>query len=450
LSRGLNILKTFKPGGVHPEESKLSADSPLEELPLPQKVFIPLSQSMGTPAKIMVKEGDLVKTGQLIAKGEAFISSHVHSSVSGTVAEIAEIADQSGYRREAVSIDVMDDIWEESIIRDRIIKHKINLTAEEIVDKIFEMGIVGMGGATFPSHIKFLVPEGQKVDLLIINGVECEPYLTADHRLMLERGLEILIGATIIMEGLKVRKCIVGIENNKPDAIAHMRTLARNFEDIDVQALKVKYPQGAEKQLIKSLTGKEVSSGKLPVDVGCIVNNVGTAYAVYEAVQKNKPLFERVVTVTGESVKKPSNFWVRLGTPVSDLLKASGGLPEGNGKVISGGPMMGKALTSLDAPVVKGSTGILVINEIGSRRVRIQNCIRCAKCVTVCPMRLEPFYLAQLSEHELYETTEKLHIMDCIECGSCHFICPSGRPLLDYLRVGKFEVGKIIRTRGKT
>ncbi|MCX6234021.1 MAG: electron transport complex subunit RsxC [Bacteroidetes bacterium] len=443
------MLKTFKLGGIHPAENKLSAKQPLEIPGLPKKVYIPLSQSMGATAKVMVKKGDTVKTGQLIAKGEAFISSNVHSSVSGTVVKVDEVIDQSGYRREAVFIDVSDDNWEESIDRSQEINRDIRFTSKEIIDRIFQMGIVGMGGATFPSHVKLMVPEGKKAELLIINGVECEPFLTADHRLMLEKGEEILVGASILMKGLNVKKCIVGIENNKIDAIAYMKELAGHFEGIEVQALKVKYPQGGEKQLIKALTGREVPSGKLPVEVGCVVNNVGTAYAVYEAVQKNKPLIERVVTVTGISVSQPSNFWVRIGTPLSDLLIAAGGLPDNTGKILSGGPMMGKALTSPDVPVVKGSSGFLIFPEQESKRVRVQNCIRCAKCIGVCPMGLEPYLLAQLVAHEEHDTAEKHRVMDCIECGSCHYICPSGRPLLDYIRLGKFQVGQNIRNRGK-
>jgi electron transport complex protein RnfC len=442
-------VKTFKHGGIHPVENKLSAARPIEVLPLPAKVYIPVSQSMGAPAKVLVKKGDTVKTGQLIARGEAFISSNVHSSVSGVVARIDGVTDQSGYRKETVIIDVAGDVWEESIDRSSIINHDIRLSSKEIIDRIFQMGIVGMGGATFPSHVKLRVPDGKKAELLIINGVECEPYLTADHRLMLEKGEEILVGATLLMTGLGVKRCIIGIENNKPDAIAHMRDLAHDFEGIEVLPLKVKYPQGGEKQLIKALTGREVPSGKLPVEVGCVVNNVGTAYAVYEAIQKNKPLFERVVTVTGKPVKRPSNFWVRIGTPVSTLLEGAGGIPADTGKIISGGPMMGKALISADTPIVKGSSGILIMPEKESHRVSIQPCIRCAKCIRVCPMGLQPYLLAQLVEHKEYERTEREGVMDCIECGSCHYTCPAGRPLLDYIRVGKVTVGQIIRNRGK-
>ncbi len=442
-------MKTFKLGGVHPEENKLSAGAAIEILPLPEKVFIPVSQSLGAPSKLIVEKGAVVKTGQLIAKGEAFISANVHSSVSGKVSRIEEVTDTSGYRRTAVVIDVEGDEWDEQIDCSKEVKAEITHSREEIVRKISEMGVVGLGGATFPSHVKLMVPEGKKAENLLINGVECEPYLTSDHRLMLERSREMLIGIQILMKGLDVKKAYIGIEKNKPDAIDHLEKLVAEYPGIEVVPLKVKYPQGGEKQLIKAITGREVPSGKLPIEVGCVVNNVGTALAVYEAVQKNKPLVERVVTVTGKSLEKPSNLLVRIGTPVSKLIEFAGGLPADTGKVINGGPMMGKALTSLEVPVVKGTSGILIMPEKESRRMPVVNCIRCARCISVCPMGLEPVLLAQLSENQMFETAEKERILDCIECGSCHFTCPAGRPLLDYLRLGKNKVGIIIRNRGK-
>lgn len=421
----------------------------IQPLQLSKRVFIPISQNLGAPSQPVVKKGDEVKVGQLIAKGEAFISAHVHSSVSGKVFKVDEVIDSSGYRRPAVIIDVKDDEWEESIDKSEELKKEISFSKDEIVKKINEMGIVGLGGATFPSHVKLMVPEGKKAEVLLINGVECEPYLTSDHRLMMEKAEEILIGTKILMKGLGVDKAVIGIENNKPDAIEHLAQLCQNYDGITVQALKVKYPQGGEKQLIKAVTGREVPSGKLPIEVGCVVNNVGTAFAVYEAVQKNKPLFERVVTVTGKNIHNPQNFLVRIGTPVSELIEAVGGLPEDTGKIVSGGPMMGKALISQDVPVVKGTSGILLFNEQESHRAPLKACIRCAKCIQVCPMGLEPVLLAQLSDHQKWDEVEKERVMDCIECGSCHYTCPSGRPLLDYIRLGKFRVGQIIRNRSK-
>jgi electron transport complex protein RnfC len=445
----MGILKTFSLGGVHPPENKISASQAIEVLPLPEQAFIPLNQNLGAPGVPQVQKGDQVKVGQLIAKGEAFISSNVHSSVSGKVLKIDGVMDPSGYKRMSIVINVEGDEWEESIDRSDKLEKEIKLSQKEIIERIHQMGIVGLGGAAFPSHVKLMVPDGKKAEVLIINGVECEPYLTSDHRLMLEKGEEILVGTSILMKGLGVERAIIGIENNKPDAIQKMSELAKDFKGIEVCPLKVKYPQGGEKQLIKATIGREVPSGKLPIEVGAVVNNVGTAFAVYEAVQKNKPLFERVVTVTGKSIKNPANFMVRIGTLVGELIEKAGGLPEDSGKLISGGPMMGKALLTLDSPVMKGTSGILILREDESKRAEVKNCIRCARCVSVCPMGLEPLLLAQYASEEMWEASEKDRIMDCIECGSCQYTCPSGRPLLDYIRLGKFKTGQIIRNRGK-
>ncbi len=441
------MLKTFSKGGVHPPENKLSAIQTIEQLALPKMVSIPISQHIGAPASPIVKKNDTVKVGQLIAKSSGFVSANIHSSVSGKVIKIDSVVDSSGYKKQSIIIDVEGDEWFEEIDRTPELKKEIDLSSEEIIKKVGESGIVGLGGATFPSQVKLSVPRGMKAEILIINGVECEPYLTSDHRLMLEKGDELLVGTQILMKALNVDKAIIGIENNKPDAIEHLTKLTKQYQGISVEALKVKYPQGGEKQLIKAITGREVPSGGLPIAVGAVVHNVGTAFAVYEAVQKNKPLFERVVTVTGKSVKRPSNFMVRIGTPVADLIEAAGGLPEDTGKVISGGPMMGRALSTIDTPVTKGTSGILIIPEGESRRGKIYDCIRCAKCVSVCPMGLEPYLLMKVTEMQNYERAEHERTMDCIECGSCSYICPSNRPLLDYIRLGKVEVGRIIRTR---
>ncbi len=297
------MLKTFPTGGVHPPENKLTAGIPIEYLPVPGNVVIPLSQHIGAPASPLVMKGDKVKTGQKIAEGKGFVSANVHSSVSGKVSKVDIAADSSGLKQMSVYIDVEGDEWIDNIDRTNEITREIKLSPEEIVKKCFESGIVGMGGATFPSHIKLSVPSGKKCDVLIINGVECEPYLTSDHRLMLEKGEEILVGVSILMKALKVGKAMIGVENNKPDAIKHLTSLASSFSGISVYPLKVKYPQGAEKQLIKALINREVPSGRLPIDVGAVVHNTGTAFAVYEAVQKNKPLIERVVTVTENSIQ---------------------------------------------------------------------------------------------------------------------------------------------------
>ncbi len=441
------MLKTFSKGGVHPPENKLSAVQTIEQLALPKMVTIPISQHIGAPSTPIVNKNDLVKAGQIIAKSSGFVSANIHSSVSGKVIKIDSVMDSSGYKKQSIIIQVDGDEWEESIDRDPNLKKTIDFSSEEIIKKVGEAGIVGLGGATFPSQVKLSVPKGMTAEILIINGVECEPYLTADHRLMLEKGDELMVGTQILMKALKVEKSIIGIENNKIDAINHLTELAKNYEGIEIQALKVQYPQGGEKQLIQAVINREVPSGGLPIAVGAVVHNVGTAYAVYEAIQKNKPLFERVVTVTGKSVKNPANYLARIGTSLTELIEASGGLPEDTGKVISGGPMMGKALNKIDVPMTKGTSGVLIIPEGESRRGQIQDCIRCAKCVSVCPMGLEPYLLMTVTEQQNYERAENEQTMDCIECGSCSYTCPSNRPLLDYIRLGKAEVGKIIRSR---
>jgi electron transport complex protein RnfC len=440
-------LKTFPVGGVHPPENKLTAGIAIQHLPLPKSVAIPVSQHIGEPAVVVVNKGDRVKTGQVIAQSKGFVSSNIHSSVSGTVNKIDTVIDPTGFRQTAVFIDTEGDEWIETIDRSNETPVEVILSPEEIVKKCLESGIVGLGGATFPSHVKLTVPAGKRCDTLIINGAECEPYLTSDHRLMLEKGREILIGTTILMKALKVSKAIIGIENNKTDAIGHLTRLSSEFQGVTVYPLKVKYPQGAEKQLIKALINREVPSGRLPLDVNTIVHNVGTAFAVYEAVQKNKPLFERVVTITGKSLSKPGNYFVRTGTPVRSLIEAAGGLPEDTGKVVSGGPMMGKALPNIEVPVVKGTSGIVLIPRSESERMEIQPCIRCAKCVSACALNLEPYLLMTLSEKGEFERAERERITDCMECGSCSYTCPAGRPLLDYIRLGKSTVIKMARKR---
>jgi electron transport complex protein RnfC len=441
------VIKSFPRGGVHPPEKKLSASTPIAPLPLPETVTIPLSQHIGAPSEVLVNRGDQVKVGQVIGQHKGFVSSNIHASVSGKVVKVDHILDSTGYKRPSVVIEVQDDEWLEGIDRSSQLKAEITLSREDIVKKTLEAGIVGMGGATFPSHVKMTLPKGKKAEWVILNGVECEPYLTSDHRLMLEKGQEILVGLKLIMKALGVEKGMVGIERNKPDAISYFQELCNSEANITVYPLRVKYPQGGEKQLIKALTGREVPSGGLPIDVGVVVHNVGTAFAVYEAVQKNKPLLERVVTVTGDQLEAPSNFLTRIGTPVKNLIEAAGGLPGDAGKIINGGPMMGKALSSLDVPVTKGTSGILIIPEQQSKRKTVEPCIRCARCINVCPMGLEPYLLMTLSEKELFERAEKDRVLDCIECGSCSFICPANRPLLDYIRLGKFRVGQIIRNR---
>jgi electron transport complex protein RnfC len=449
MGLAINNVKTFPMGGVHPAENKFTADKPVEKMEVPKQVSIPISQHIGAPAKPVVEQREKVKVGQVIATSAGFVSANIHATIAGTVAKIDKVMDSTGYKRDAIIIKAgkEEQEWADGIDLSEDLVKDFSFGKDDIIKKVAEAGIVGLGGATFPSHVKLSVPKGRKAEYLILNGVECEPYLTADHRLMIEKGQEIIVGARLLMKALEVDKCIIGIEKNKPDAIEKMAELVAGENGISVQPLKVQYPQGGEKQLIKAAINREVPSGGLPIDVGAVVHNVGTAFAVYEAIQKNKPLVERVVTITGKDVKKPSNLLVRIGTPVGDLIEAAGGIPENTGKVISGGPMMGKALNSVDIPVAKGTSGILLIPNEEAKRGKMKVCIRCSKCVDVCPMGLEPYLLMTLTQKELYDRVEGDQVMDCIECGSCSFTCPSDRPLLDYIRLGKKTVASLIRER---
>lgn len=444
------MLKTFPKGGVHPHENKLTANKPIETIPLPSQVFVPLNQNLGAPSKPVVKPNDKVLVGQLIAEASSYVSANIHSPVCGTVMKIDKVSDISGYKRDAIIIKVEGDEWDPSIDKSDTLITNITLDQHQIIEKIAQMGIVGLGGATFPTHVKLKVPDGYKCEYLIINGVECEPYLTSDHRLMLEKGHEIIVGTKILMKALSVQKAFIGIENNKPDAIENLNKIIKELgeeEKIEVIALKVKYPQGGEKQLIKAITGREVPSGGLPIYVGVVVQNVGTAFAVYEAVQKNKPLFERVVTLTGTNVPKPGNYKIRIGTPLSHFIETTGGLPQNVVKIINGGPMMGKAVYDIEIPITKGTSGILYFDESIAYRKNMQPCIRCAKCVNVCPQGLEPYKLMNFVEKQLFEEAYKDHNLDCIECGSCSYICPAYRPLLDYIRLGKQKINSLLKAK---
>lgn len=441
------MLRTFRIGGIHPPENKLSAGKKISQLATPKQVIIPLSQHIGAPALAVVKKGDTVKVGTLIAKAGGFVSANIHSSVSGTVNKIDNALDASGYKRPAIYIDVEGDEWEEGIDQSSTLVKDCTLSGKEIIEKIAAAGIVGLGGATFPTQVKLTPPPGNKADIVIINAVECEPYLTSDHSLMMEKGEQILVGVTLLMKAVNVNKAVIGIENNKPDAIAAMKKLATEYKGIEIMPLKVQYPQGGEKQLIDAVIRRQIKSGSLPISAGAVVQNVGTAYAVYEAVQKNKPLIERVVTVTGKKVTNPSNLLVRIGTPILSLIEAAGGIPEDTGKIIGGGPMMGKALISAEIPVTKGSSGVLLLSKEESIRKPMRDCIRCAKCVNACPMGLNPSLLMNVTEFTNWELAEKNYITDCIECGSCSYTCPANRPLLDNIRLGKAKVMSIIRAR---
>ena len=444
-------MKTFRIGGVHPAENKLTADKPIRDAMLPKQAVFSMFQHIGAPAKPVVKKGDKVKVGTLLAEAGGFVSAPVHSSVSGTVSKVDSVLDASGTRRAAIYVDVEGDEWEESVDRSgQLVRlsDRPELDSKTIIEKIKNAGIVGMGGATFPCHVKLSPPPGCKAECVIINAVECEPYLTADHRLMLEHADEILVGVSLIMKAVGVSRGYIGIENNKPDAIKLMTEKSQAYPDIEVVPLQVKYPQGGEKQLIDAVIGRQVPAPPaIPINVGAVVQNVGTAFAIYEAVMHNKPLIDRIITVTGKSVSNPGNLRARLGTSMQQLMDECGGLPADTGKIIGGGPMMGKALLSLDVPMTKGSSGLLIMNIKEARRSAPQPCIRCAKCVSACPMGLEPYLLATLSTQAEWERAEANDVVSCIECGSCQFTCPSCRPLLDNIRVGKQTVMGIIRSR---
>ena len=443
------MFKTFRIGGVHPPENKLSASEKIQVLPLPEKVIIPLGQHIGAPATPIVKRGDMVMAGQLIATATGFVSANIHSSVSGKVVAVDNFTDAAGLQKPGVTIQVEGDEWVPEVDRSETLGSATKLTKEEIIKAIAAAGIVGMGGATFPTQVKLTPPPGNKAEFLIINGVECEPYLTADHRVMLEKGEQILVGVQLLMKAIGVEQAFIGIENNKKDAIKHLKQLAASTKGIHICPLQMKYPQGGEKQLIQAVTGRFVPSGALPIAVGAVVQNIGTALAVYEAVIKHKPLVERVVTVTGKSLAHPGNYLCRIGTPISKLIEAAGGIPEDTAKVIGGGPMMGRTMVNVDSPVMKGTSGVLLISNQEAKRKPVQNCIRCSKCVGACPMGLEPYLLSRLAMSNMLEQLEEEKVMDCIECGSCSFTCPANRPLLDYIRLGKARTGAMIRNRKK-
>jgi len=440
-------MKTFKIGGIHPQENKLSTSVRIENVPIPEQVIIPLDQHIGAPSTPVVVVGDKVKVGQLIGKATGFMSANTHSSVSGKISKIDTYIDSFGYKKPAIYINVEGDEWLEGIDTSNKLIQNCTLSSKEIIQKINNAGIVGLGGACFPTHIKLCPPSNCKIDTLIINAVECEPYLTHNHQLMIEKGEEIIVGVNILMKALEVEKAIIGIEENKADAIEYLKKITLSNKNIEVVTLKTKYPQGGEKQLIQACTNREVKSGALPASVGVVVQNVATIYAIYEAVQLNKPLIEVFVTISGPELLHPGNFKMRIGTLLSDALKMAGGMPENTKKIIGGGPMMGRAFLTTDIPATKRSSGLLLLPEKQAKRLEPSTCIRCGKCVYACPMGLEPFLLGRLSELQIWDKLEESHVTDCIECGSCMFTCPSHRPILDYVRMGKSEVMSIIKSR---
>ena len=444
-------LTTFRIGGVHPDDAKLSRGCAIEVLPLPQTVYISMAQHLGAPAKPIVAVGDKVKTGQVIAEPGGFISAYVHSSVSGTVKSIAPRADLAGRMMTHVEIAVEGDEWAEGIDLSDTLVTEIPEDVPMMLERIKACGVVGLGGATFPAHVKLNPGPNAKAECLIINGAECEPYLTSDFRIMVERSREIVVGAAIMQKILGGCRCVIGIEENKPEAIESMSKAVAElgYKNISVLPLKKKYPQGGEKQLIDAVMRRQVKSGCLPISVGAVVQNVATALAAYEAVQKNKPLITNTLTVTGDClpVEKQHNYLFRIGIPLSYIAEYAGGIPEGAAKIISGGPMMGKAIVNLDACTVKGSSSILYLSEAATRRQKESACIRCGRCADACPMGLEPFFLRRLAQAGDKEGLEANAVQDCIECGCCLYSCPAQIPLLDIIRQSKAEVMSIIKAR---
>ena len=432
-------LLTFK-GGIHPPYRKeYTEKKALERAKSPKVVYIPLQQHIGASATPIVKVGDEVKLGQKIGEKQGFVSSNVHSSVSGKVIGIEEHELPGG---RGLCIVVENDFKEELHESVKPKGSLENLSKEDIISIITEAGIVGMGGGTFPTHIKTSPPSDKQIDAVILNGAECEPYLTADHRLMLENPEDVVFGLKILMKSLNVSKGYIGIEVNKLDALEKVKKEAQKYSDIQVIPLKVKYPQGAEKQLIYACTGKEVPSGGLPMDVGVVVNNVATAAQIAQTIKTGMPLVERITTVTGSCIKEPKNLIVKVGTLVFEVIEQCGGIKEDKnlGKVVIGGPMTGIAQYTMDIPVNKGESGILLLDEKESHKQKPQNCIRCGKCVDVCPAFLQPLYISAYSLKNDFESCEKYRVLDCIECGSCSFVCPSARPLLQSCINAKREI----------
>ncbi len=425
--------------GIHPEYNKeLASGKAVIRAKLPQRIVVPVSQHIGAPAQPEVAIGDEVKRGQAIGSTSGFVSSPVHSSISGKVIAIADFPSTAGKMVQSIVIE-SDGRDEEVSFNEH--PDYMNLGADEIKNMIRDAGIVGMGGAAFPTNVKLSPPKEKKIDAVIINGAECEPYLTADHRLMVEHPKEVVEGLKIIMKSLGVTEGHIGIEVNKPDAIEAMNAVVSGEENIKVWPLEIKYPQGAEKMLIRAVKGREVPSKGLPMDVGVVVQNVGTALAVYDAVRFGKPLIERVVTITGNGIKEPANMSIRVGTLMSEVVEQCGGLVEGAVKVIAGGPMMGFAQWTLDVPVVKGTSGILVMTEAEYvHSDEYTACIRCGSCIDVCPMGLNPSMISILSEKEFFEEAKDYNLFDCFECGSCAYVCPSKRPMVQFIRLAKSQV----------
>ena len=447
------MKKTFRIGGIHPDDNKISRNCKIEALPLPQTVYISMAQHLGAPAKPIVAVGDKVKAGQPIAEPGGFISAWVHSSVSGTVKSIAPRKDISGNYMTHIEIAVEGDEWAEGIDLSDTLVTDIPSDRAAVLAKIQACGVVGLGGATFPTHVKLNPAPGSVAECLILNGAECEPFLTSDNRIMIERSREIVVGAAIMKMVLGNCPAVIAIEENKPEAIKAMSEAVSElgYSGIEVMTLKKKYPQGGEKQLINAVMRREVKSGGLPISAGAVVQNVATSLAVYEAVQKNKPLVTNTMTITGDCLNPEAqhNYLFRIGMPLSYIAQYAGGVPEKCAKIVSGGPMMGKAISNMDACTVKGSSSLLYLSQAFTKRGEASYCIRCGKCADACPMGLEPFLLNKLAKNGRMDELEANAIQDCISCGCCQYTCPANIPLLDTINIAKGDVMRIIKSRPK-
>lgn len=426
--------RTFD-GGLHPPELKNTADKSIVDLPVPDKVILHVSQHIGAPAKPLFKITDKVDCGQVIAEPGGFVSAKIHATVSGKIIGVGNFMHPFGVPSPALVIERNPEATEPEYPEE----NGFNLSIDEVRTRIQNAGLVGLGGATFPTHVKLSPPEGKPIDTVILNGVECEPALTSDHRLMMEEPEKIIAGLKLIIKVLNAKKGIIGIENNKQDAIDLMSKKVEGEDNIEVQPLQVKYPQGGEKQLIVACLDREVPSGGLPMDVGVVVQNVATAAAVADAVNRQRPLLERVVTLAGNCVKNPGNYRVRIGTTVEEFIKMAGGMKEGIEpvKVIMGGPMMGFAMFDLNIPIIKGTSGILVWDKTEAEMFQETACIRCGRCIRACPMNLMPQQLKKLVDAKKWEQADKMGILDCMECGCCAYTCPSALPLIQSFKMGK-------------
>ncbi|MFO7446427.1 MAG: electron transport complex subunit RsxC [Ignavibacteriaceae bacterium] len=438
-------FKSFQGGITPPEYKELTENCPFEMLPCPEEIILPLSQHLGKEASLQVKKGDDVFPGQLVAKAEGFVSASIHSSVTGKVVSIGKEITTGGFPRDAIVIKTNGNVPPEKFLLPPMDTESI--TPDEIRLRVAHAGIVGQGGAAFPTSVKLSPPDGKKIDAVIINGCECEPYLTRDYRFMIERPDDLLSGLKLIMKALGVKRGIIGIESNKPEAIKLLSDKIKHEDSIELVSLKTKYPQGAEKMLIKAVTGKEVPPGKLPMDVGVVIQNTGTAVSIHDAVVKGEALTMAALTVSGKGIRKPKNLLVPIGTSIQYVIDYCGGLTEDAYKIVVGGPMMGVAQYDLNAPVMKATSGILALTKDEVADNPETPCLRCGQCVGVCPLNLIPTKLVRYTQLKNYEEAEQLNITVCMECGTCAYTCPANIPLVQWIRLGKQKVLQLQRQK---